>query len=211
MNWQKRTKQWERECVKTRRYLWLRRRRLKMFQISPNNKVLDLGCGDGLNIKLLNQMGISKVFGVDISSYLLKIAQKNNPQTKFYLASAKKLPFKNGYFDVILIDSTFYHFFDDPKSLIEIRRVLKKGGKLNFIEAHKSFLRKLIDKFTLSSFANYLPFFKGRQFAYMAEKISLARWLEKEETFLKSLWKYGFKKIFLKRDLLSIIGSYQRT
>lgn len=181
-----------------------------MFQINFQDKVLDLGCGDGLNIKLLRQMGVSNIWGVDISDHLLKLARLNNPGTKFYLASADKLPFKNGEFDIILIDSTFYHFFDNSKSLREIRRVLKKAGRLNFIEAHHSFLRKLFDKLTLSPIANYLPFFGSRQPALRAERLSLNHWLLKEETFLKSLNKYGFKKRFLKKDLLSIIGSYER-
>lgn len=204
------TEKWEKECIKTRRYFWLRKRRLQMFKISPKDKVLDLGCGDGLNIQILAQIGVDKIVGVDISGYLLKLAQINNPSIKFFLASAQKLPFKSNTFSIVLVDSVFHHLINYPKSIKEIKRVLKKGGRLVFSEPHKSSFRRLFDLITISSLAGYLPFFRHRKPAYLAERNIMNHWLRSEESFLKMLAGDGFRKEFLKVDLLSVIGRYQK-
>src|SRR3989344_833127 len=99
------TKHWEEACVETRRSLTQRKRRLKLFRIKKTDRVLDLGCGDGLNIKILVQKGNKNVVGVDISRELLEEAKRLNPKAKFFQASAKKLPFKDSSFDIVLVDS----------------------------------------------------------------------------------------------------------
>lgn len=182
-----------------------------MLNINPQEKVLDLGCGDGLNIKILKQMGVRNIVGVDISKFLLKLAQKNNPDVKFYLASVDDLPFDSFSFDIVLADSVFHHLIGFSKSLKEIERVLKRRGRLYFIDPHKSIIRKLLDLLTVSCLADYLPFFKDRKPAYFAERDLINNWLEKETSFLRMLEKNSFKKDFLKIDLLSCVGSYQKT
>ena len=204
------THEWEKDCIKTRRNLWLRKKRLLQFNIQKNDHVLDLGCGDGLNIALLKKMGIQNIIGVDISSYLLKLAQKNNLGVKFYLADAKKLPFKDQTFDIVLADSVFHHLLNYPKSITEIKRVLKMGGYVCFVDPHKSFLRSLMDFITQLPISQMLPFFKGRQPAYLAEKDLMEYWLNNEQLFLNLLKKHGFKKDFCRVDLLSVIGQYQK-
>ncbi len=88
------TRQWENTYIKTRRNIEARKKRLSKFTINHTDKVLDVGCGDGLNIKILSDMGVQNVIGVDISKSLLTLAKKSNPHHKFYLASVEKLPFK---------------------------------------------------------------------------------------------------------------------
>lgn len=204
------SKQWERECIKTRRNLGLRKRRLSKFDINPEDFVLELGCGDGLNIKILQSLDIKNIVGVDISKYLLTQAKKNNPQVKFYLGSAEKLPFEDHTFDVILVDSVFHHLINYPASLKEIKRVLVAGGKLCFVEPHRSVWRGLMDFVTLFPLSQFLPFFKGRKPAYLAEKELMDNWLKNEQVSLGLLKRMGFKKQFCKVDLLSIVGQYRR-
>lgn len=201
-------KKWEKDCIKTRRSLWLRKRRLKQFEIRKTDKILELGCGDGLNIKILRSLGINYIIGIDISKFLLKLAKKNNPNVKFILASAENLPFKDNQFDIILADSVLYHLIDSAQSFSEIKRILKKGGKICFIEAHQSVLRRILDIITLSPLAKFLPFFKGRKSAFLAERDLIDYWLKNENRLPILLNERGFKKIFLKRDFLSIIGEY---
>jgi SAM-dependent methyltransferase len=43
---------------------------------------------------------------------------------------AEEIPFEDSYFDKVLIVDAFHHFKDREKSLVEISRVLKRGGKL---------------------------------------------------------------------------------
>lgn len=68
--------------------------------------VLDIGCGTGKHIKLLNEREYS-VIGLDNSNEMLKIAKENNPEVRFVLGNAMdKNVFSNTKFDII----TCYYF-----------------------------------------------------------------------------------------------------
>lgn len=204
------TEKWENACVETRRDEKGRQRRLSTFSIKKKFKVLDLGCGDGLNTSVLSKMGVKDVTGVDISDKLLKLAKKLNPKNKFFLSSAEKLPFKNNIFDVVLVDSVFHHFMSYPKAISEIRRVLKLRGKLCFIEPHKNIIRTIYDKVCEMSFSKYVPFLKERRWSYLGEIKFMKHWLKTEEDFYDELKKQRFKEILKQKDILSIIGIYEK-
>ena len=204
------TLEWEDSCVETRRDLKSRNGRLRMFNIKKTDSVLDLGCGDGLNIMLLNNMGIKEVIGVDISKKLLKMAKANNPKTKFYVGSAESLPFRTNSFDIVLIDSVLHHLMEYEEPAKEIKRVLKKGGCLCFMEPHKSFLRSLIDFICILPFSDYFPVIGKRAKAYKQEIELMKHWLTTEDEFLDTLKKYGFKKVFLIEDFLSIVAAFRK-
>lgn len=202
-------KLWEKECVQIRRNIWQRSRRLDFFMIKSSDVILDLGCGDGLNMKSLLEKGTGDLTGIDVSKDLLAQAEINVPSAKLYLASAEKLPFKDNTFDVVLVDSVFHHLINSPKALTEIKRVLKKNGFLCFSEPYNSLARKIFDRLTFSPLALVIPYLSKRQKAYLAEKKNLEYWLKNSDLFIKSL-EEDFQKKFLKYDLLSIMGKYQK-
>ncbi len=150
---------------------WLLDRFLKMVK---GKKVLDIGCGNGRDTKYMSEKGFD-VTGIDLSSNMLKIAEKFAPKAKFYRMDMRKIGFKDKSFDGLWALSSFMHI---PKSqayqtLEEFRRVLKddgimlvsvpegkgekfvkkesyEGGK-NFLlstgwESSKAYLRKLVLK-----------------------------------------------------------------
>lgn len=205
----KQTKEWENACINTRRNPEKRKKRLSVFNISKKDKVLDLGCGDGLNTFILMTMGIKNIVGVDISNDLIKIAKENNPKVKFYKASAEKIPFKKNAFDVVMVDSVFHHLMSYGKPVGEIKRVLKNGGRLCFMEPHKSFFRYVYDKVCEMPISQHIPFLKKRSKSYMGEIVFMKHWIKTEHEFYEELTRQGFKKILEKEDLLSIIGIYE--
>ncbi|MDE2588729.1 MAG: class I SAM-dependent methyltransferase [Patescibacteria group bacterium] len=202
------TKDWENDCILTRRNFWLRKRRLQMFGFSSNDRILDLGCGDGLNIQILRLMGMTQITGIDISRPLLETAKKHNPGIRFVLGSVEKLPFTDNSFSVVLIDSVFHHLVHIPKSLREIRRILTQNGVICFVDMHNSWKRDLINMLTLSPVSLAIPFFRGRKKAYLAEQKRITYWLVHEQEFLHLMENEGFNKVFLKEDLFSIVGKY---
>ena len=205
----KQTREWEVACLDTRRNLESRKKRLDRFRISPNSKVLDLGCADGLNTSILLERGVKKIIGIDISRDLIKLARKNNPQAKFYVGSAEALPFKANQFDVVLVDSVFHHLLKYDKPIKEIKRVLVKGGKLCFIEPDDSLPRRLMDFLCTYEISKYLPILNKRRKTYLEEKDLMNHWLRTQGQFLDILKEYGFVKLFLRKDFLSIIGKYK--
>ena len=180
------------------------------MKIKKTDSVLDLGCGDGLNIMLLNQMGVKKPVGMDISKKLLKMAQERNPKTKFFVGSAQKTPFKPNSFDIVLIDSVLHHLMEYKDAVKEFKRILKPGGRLCFMEPHQSLIRRAIDFICILPLSNYYPIIGKRAKAYKEEYDLMIHWLATEGEFLNTLEKHGFKKVFLVEDFLSIVASYRK-
>lgn len=204
------TLEWEDSCVETRRDLKSRQRKLSMFGIKKTDFILDLGCGDGLNISLVRKMGVKKIVGVDISKKLIRMAKKNNPKTKFYVGSAQSIPFKANTFDIVLVDSVFHHLMEYDDAAKEIKRVLKKGGRLCFMEPHSSLVRRLIDFICILPFSNYYPVIGKRAKAYKEEYELMTHWLDTENEFLQVLEKRGFIKVFCDIVFLSIVACYRK-
>lgn len=98
----------------------------------PEEKILDLGCGNGRFFEFFQEKKID-YFGVDFSEKLIKIAKKKYPQAKFQVADAFNLPFPSHYFDKVYSLSVFHHIPSEElrlQFLKEIKRVLKPKGIL---------------------------------------------------------------------------------
>ena len=78
----------------------------------------------------------NKVFGIDISQFVVNAADIKAKNLKrrcyFKTADVRKLPYKDEMFDVVISNSTLDHFTKDNllDALLELKRVLKKNGKL---------------------------------------------------------------------------------
>ena len=97
-----------------------------------NQKILDIGCGDGVLLYLVNQnlnKKNSDLVGIDLDQDSLKTARKK-VKAKFFHSNAYKLPFKNNQFNCILATEIIEHLTAPHKMLKEIVRCLKPGGKL---------------------------------------------------------------------------------
>jgi len=97
-----------------------------------NDKVLDLGCGNGRLYPLLRQKG-AEYHGVDFSSKLIEIAMNKYKEADFRVANALNLPFSSGFFNIVYSFAVFHHIPSKGlriESLKEARRVLKEKGLL---------------------------------------------------------------------------------
>jgi len=120
------------EFSATRQEIWPELTFLFEDYLTEDEKVLDLGCGNGRWFKLFQKKKIDYV-GVDFSERLIEIAKRNYPQTKFQTADILKLPFPNNYFDKVYSIAVLHHIPSEElrlKSLKEAKRVLKPGGIL---------------------------------------------------------------------------------
>ena len=96
----------------------------------PRSKILDLGCGNGISAKLLNQADFD-VVGTDISPLFLKGARNwENPRLRYEVCDAIELPFDSGTFDVICSNELVEHLPDVETALTEMVRVVRKGGRI---------------------------------------------------------------------------------
>ena len=99
--------------------------------ISPNNSVLDIGCGDGKNIETILQT-TSHVSGVDNDLIAIEDAKKrlkNYPDVELFCADALNLPFKDEAFDTVTFFEIIGNLGDNKFSALkEAYRVLKSDG-----------------------------------------------------------------------------------
>ena len=93
-------------------------------------RVLDVGSGTGKWATVLAELYGCKVWGVDASSEMLEVAkQRVPPGVGLKAGSAEDLPFKDGWFERVLM-SLSLHLVDRRRALAEAFRVLEQGGKL---------------------------------------------------------------------------------
>lgn len=99
-------------------------------------KLLDFGCGPGDNSLRFSRAGF-QVSGFDISEENIQNANAlfkyNNSKANFVASPSESLPFKDQEFDVV-IGIDILHHVDIEKSMIELKRVLRKGGIAIFRE-----------------------------------------------------------------------------
>ena len=92
-------------------------------------KLLDVGCGTGHLIDLLQRNHPATFFGLDLSPKMLHVAKNKLGNTvQLQEGSADTLPYTNNFFDVITCVQSFHHYPDPAKSMQEVYRVLKPGG-----------------------------------------------------------------------------------
>jgi len=112
--------------------------------ISDDTKALELGCGTGEYTKRFVKI-FPNLIATDISKELLKVARKRVKDIKFEVADSMNLHYKDKSFDVVIGNSILHHL-DIDKSLDEIFRVLKTGGKMIFCEPNMANPYILIQK-----------------------------------------------------------------
>lgn len=94
-------------------------------------KILDLGCGDGVLLFLLNTKYAKELdmYGVDLSKDAIKIAKVKVKNAKFYVGTVYRTAFSDNYFDIVISSDVIEHLSVPNNMLREIKRVLKNGGK----------------------------------------------------------------------------------
>ena len=100
---------------------------LQFLPRKRKREILDIGCGTGRNLELLQKYG--RIYGIDNSEIGIAYCKKRDyHQVK--LASASNLPFSDRNFDLVTIFDVLYHrgIKNDLEVLREANRVLKPGG-----------------------------------------------------------------------------------
>src|SRR6185503_10598123 len=92
-----------------------------------NPSILDVGCGTGANLKMLASYG--KVEGVDISPQAVEFCRQRGLES-VRLGAAEQLPYENNSFELVTALDVLEHLDDDVAGLREMRRVLRRDGRV---------------------------------------------------------------------------------
>lgn len=98
--------------------------------------IIDLCCGTGNQLKILEKNEFKSLYCLDLSEPMLEIAQKNFSNIRIYNEDATKTPFDDETFDVGII-SFAIHEKDkttQDKLLEEAHRIIKKDGILLIVD-----------------------------------------------------------------------------
>ncbi len=91
-------------------------------------KILEVGCGSGKLLSLLKSQ--NEVFGVDAAADGIIACASRGIDAYCLDVSSEPLPFPNRSFDFVICLETIEHMTSPYFALMEMRRVLKTGGKL---------------------------------------------------------------------------------
>lgn len=149
-------------------------------KIKSNDKCLEIGCGTGLFTGKIYEAVRTDITAIDISEDLLEEARAKHPENKFMIGDAMNLDFPDNSFDVVFGSSVLHHL-DMKKSMTEIYRVLKPGGRIAFAEPNMINPQIFIQK--------NIPFIK-KMLGDSPDETAIVRW-----TFATMLQNIGYKKV----------------
>jgi len=147
---------------------YLRKKTVDFCNLSKTQNILDVATGTGkLAAEFAKNINI-KITGLDLSADMIVEAKKKYQQAnlKFIVGDSTQMPFQDESFDLITISFALHEMPLEiaQKTILEIKRVLKKDGQFVIIDftKNKKFLNILsypfIKLFECQYYAPYLKF-----------------------------------------------------
>jgi ubiquinone/menaquinone biosynthesis C-methylase UbiE len=104
---------------------------------SADGRVLEIGIGSGLNLPFYSR-NVEHVIGLEPSPRLLAMARRVEQagcgSIELIEGSAEAIPLKDASVDTVVTTWTLCSIPDAPRALRDMRRVLRPGGRLLFVE-----------------------------------------------------------------------------
>jgi len=122
-----------------RHHLNIAEKTLRLMELRPGERVLDLGCGSGWATRLVARLvgegpqGFGQVVGLDVSDEMVRQAReasKDFENIMYVQGSAQQIPWEENFFDKVLSVESFYYYADQDRALMELFRVMAPRGRL---------------------------------------------------------------------------------
>lgn len=122
-----------------RHHISIAEQTVRMMNLKPGERVLDLGCGAGWATRILARLvadgpdGFGQVVGLDVSDEMISRARASSKEFEnvmFVWGSAAKIPWEENYFDKVLSIESFYYYPDQDRALAELFRVMAPQAQM---------------------------------------------------------------------------------
>lgn len=93
--------------------------------IPKDAKILEVGTNIGLQLKHLQDMGFTNLYGIELQERAIEYAQKTTSNIYIIKGNALDIPFKDGFFDLVYTHGVLIHISPEniQKAISEIYRV----------------------------------------------------------------------------------------
>lgn len=112
--------------------------------LKKSDSILEIGCGTGSYIRLVDRGGC---IGMDLNRDAIKIAKKYCVDSKFVIASATNLPFRDEIFDIICMWEVFEEIPKGSEKMImaEVHRTLRSNAVFLLSVSNDHLVSKFLD------------------------------------------------------------------
>lgn len=183
---------------------------------------LDIGCGYGNTCRWIAKHGASRVLGIDCSENMVQKAMQDNqhPNIEYLVRDANHLESVEGKFDVVVSSLTFHYLEDFPKTVRDIKDLLKSDGRLVFSMEHPIYTARMTQD------PDWEFDSEGHKTAYHLDHYGLegvrhVRWLDTDitkyhrrtDTIIQALVDEGFslRRIIEPVPSDELMATYERT
>jgi demethylmenaquinone methyltransferase / 2-methoxy-6-polyprenyl-1,4-benzoquinol methylase len=179
--------------------LW-RRKLVNLIGQTHPKKILDVATGTADLAIAESRLKPDQIIGIDISEKMLEIGRTKitaYPNIQLQLGDSEHIQFPDNTFDAVSVSFGVRNFENVSAGLLEMRRVLKPGGKVFILEFSKP-TNWLFKKIYYFYFCNVLPFVgkliskDARAYTYLPESVRI---FPDGEQFAALMRKAEFKQI----------------
>ena len=195
---------------------WRKKVIKELRKLNPST-VLDVATGTGdVAILTYKMLGTKKIIGIDISDKMLEIGNKKierlglKDHVELLKGDSETISFSDNSFDAVTVAFGVRNFENLEKGLLEMKRVLRSGGKLVILEFTKPTIPviKSVYNFYLKLIAPKIgTIISKNKNAYQYLNDSVQKFPERE-MFIDILNKHGYKNTSFKTLSLGICSIY---
>jgi ubiquinone/menaquinone biosynthesis C-methylase UbiE len=116
----------------------------ELYETAAGKDVLDIGCGQGIDLYRFAEVGAKSVTGIDLTPEHVQLATSHlasvGVAAPIQEGDAEQLPFSDASFDLVSSNGVLHHTPDTQAAINEARRVLRPGGSAQIVLYNKSSL-----------------------------------------------------------------------
>jgi ubiquinone/menaquinone biosynthesis C-methylase UbiE len=179
---------------------------MSVVTLNPDDKILDLCCGNGRHCRALIRAGLNHVYGVDYSFPLLEYAMSQTSQARYSRADMRLLPLPDNAMDVVLSFFTSFGYFptniENLSVLHEISRVIRSSGCFMLDYLNPTYVRSNLVAQSVKEHGDY----NIREYRSISsdgerveKKIVIENWGGKDHIYHESVRLYEYEEM---KDML---------